>query len=180
MILGHSELKKLIKKNNLITGLSERDLKDPEGCVFDLQLDQVLTLHGKTFLGIDERELADVKVVAQFDQKEKSSFIFKPGTYHLVKTHEEVNLPENICALFVPRSTTFRSGLVLRTGLANPGYHGPLYFGLQNAGPIEVEIEMGARFASVYFVEVKGKAVNTYRGQWQGGRATTRGKEKQI
>lgn len=32
MILGHSELKKLIKSDNLITGLSDRDEKSPEGC----------------------------------------------------------------------------------------------------------------------------------------------------
>lgn len=180
MILGHSELHKLIKSHNLITGLSKRDLESPEGCVFDLQLERVFTLSGRTFLGIDERELANVTEVATFDPKNRSSYIFKPGSYHLIKTVEEVNLPENIAALFQPRSTTFRSGLNLRTGFANPGYHGPLYFGLHNAGPIEVEIELGARIASVYFLKVKGKAVNTYRGQWQGGRATTKGREKQI
>jgi len=27
---------------------------------------------------------------------------------------------------------------------------------------------------------VKGKAVHPYRGQWQSGRATTKGREKQI
>jgi hypothetical protein len=39
---------------------------------------------------------------------------------------------------------------------------------------------MGARFAQVFFLEVKGRPVNKYRGQWQGGRATTKGREKQI
>jgi len=32
MILGHSELRKLIKKCNLVTNLSEREMNDPEGC----------------------------------------------------------------------------------------------------------------------------------------------------
>ncbi len=98
----------------------------------------------------------------------------------MVKTREKINLPENIAALFKPRSTLFRSGLVLRTGIANPGYRGPLYFGLKNEGPIPVKVEMGARFASVMFFEVRGKPANTYRGQWQGGRDTTKGREKQI
>lgn len=180
MILGHSELRKLIKKHNLITGLSKRDVENPEGCVFDLQLDKVYKLKGKAFLGIEERETANTEEVASYNSKKKSSFTFNPGEYYLVKTVEEVNLPENIAALFKPRSTLFRSGIILRTGFANPGYHGPLYFGLFNAGNLEVEIELGARFCSVYFAEVKGKSVNKYRGQWQGGRTTTKGREKQI
>lgn len=180
MILGHSELRKLIKSHKLITGLSKRDLDNPEGCVFDLQLEKVFKLKGRTFLGIDERELAQTVEVASYNPKKKSSFIFKPGKYYLTKTVEEINLPDNITATFKPRSSTFRSGLIIKTGIANPGYHGPLYFGLFNAGNIPVEIELGARYVSVIFMEVKGKPVNIYRGQWQGGRDSTKGKEKQI
>lgn len=180
MILGHSELKKLIKSHKLITGLSERDRKNPEGCVFDLQLGKVFEIRGKAFLGINERETSGVKEIASLNSKKKTSFVFKPGTFYLVKTVEKVNLPENIAATFKPRSTLFRSGLILRTGIANPGYNGPLYFGLFNAGSINVEIELGARFASVMFMEVKGESVNVYRGQWQGGRDTTKRREKQI
>lgn len=180
MILGHSELKKLIKSHKLITELSERDKENPEGCVFDLQLDKVFELAGEAFIGIDERETPDTKEVATFNPKKKSEFVFNPGKYYLVKTLEEINLPDNIAAIFKPRSTLFRCGLVLRTGIANPGYNGPLYFGLKNEGPVFVRMEMGARFASVIFMEVKGKPVHAYRGQWQGGRDTTKGKEKQI
>lgn len=180
MILGHSELKKLIKKCNLVTNLSERELKDPEGCVFDLRLEKVFSLKGKAFLGIDERETPDLIEEASYNPKKKTAFTFKPGKYYLTKTIEEVNLPENIAAVFKPRSTTFRSGLNVRTGFANPGYHGPLYFSMINEGPIPVKVEMGARYVSVYFHEVKGEAVHTYRGQWQGGRDSTKGREKQI
>jgi len=180
MILGHSELRKLIKSHNLITGLAEREIKNPEGCVFDLQLDKVFKLKGKAFIGIEERETPDTVEIASFDPKKKSEFIFEPGEYYLVKTVEEVNLPDNIAAMFKPRSTTFRSGLVLRTGIASPGYNGPLFFGIKNEGNILVRVEMGARFAQIIFFEVKGKPVHSYRGQWQGGRATTKGREKQI
>jgi len=176
MILGHSELKKL----NLVTNLSEREIKDPEGCVFDLRIEKVYSLKGKAFLGIDERETPDLVEEASYNPKKVTSFIFKPGKYYLTKTVEEVNLPENIAAIFKPRTTTFRSGLMVRTGIGNPGYHGTLFFGVINEGPIPVKVEMGARYVSVYFHEVKGKPVHSYRGQWQGGRATTKGKEKQI
>ena len=180
MILGHSELRKLLKKNKLVTNLAERELKDPEGCVFDLRIEKIYSLKGKAFLGIDERETPDLVEVASYNPKKKTTFVFKPGKYYLTKTVEEVNLPENIAAIFKPRTTTFRSGLVLRTGIANPGYHGTLFFGIINEGPIPVEIEMGSRYVQVFFLEVKGKPVHAYRGQWQGGRASTKGREKQI
>lgn len=180
MILGHSELRKLLKKNKLVTNLAERELKDPEGCVFDLRIEKIYSLKGKAFLGIDERETPDLIEKASYNPKKKTTFIFKPGKYYLTKTIEEVNLPENIAAVFKPRTTTYRCGLVIRTGIANSGYHGPLFFSAINEGTIPVKIEMGARYVSVYFHEVKGKAVHTYRGQWQGGRATTKGREKQI
>lgn len=178
--MGHSELRKLLEKNHLVEGLSQRELEDPEGCVFDLRLDKVFSLKGKAFLGIDERQTPETIELASFDPAKKSIFIFHPGEYFLVKTVEKINLPDNLAAIFKPRSTTFRCGLVLRSGIANPGFSGPLYFGLINEGNIPVEVEMGARFASVIFLQVKGVPVHAYRGQWQGGRDHTKGKEKQI
>jgi len=180
MILGHSELKKLLKSDNLVTNLAERELKDPEGCVFDLRIEKIYSLKGKAFLGIEERETPDLVEKASYDPKKKSTFVFMPGKYYLTKTIEEVNLPDNIAVLFKPRGTTYRSGLVIRTGIAHPGYHGPLYFGAINEGPVPVEIEMGSRYVQCFFLEVKGKPVHSYRGQWQGGRASTKGREKQI
>ena len=75
MILGHSELKKLIEKCNLVTNLSEREMKDPEGCVFDLRLEKVFSLKGKAFLGIDERETPDLIEEASYNPKKRISFI---------------------------------------------------------------------------------------------------------
>lgn len=174
MILGHSELFKLIKSRRLISGLSKRDKKSPVGCVFDLQLDKVYELDGKLFLGIKERETPNLREVASFNRKQKSSFLFQPNVYYLVKTIEKVNMPENIAAMVLPRSTLFRSGIILRTGMVDPGYQGELYFGLINHNTQPAEIELGARFAQIYFVEIKGKPVKTYQGKWQGGRATTK------
>lgn len=79
MILGHSELSKLIKTNNLIEGLSKRDLEAPEGCVFDLQLDKVFELKGKAFLGIETRETPETVELAAFSAEKKQTFVFLPG-----------------------------------------------------------------------------------------------------
>ncbi|MDO8460924.1 MAG: 2'-deoxycytidine 5'-triphosphate deaminase [bacterium] len=179
MILGPKKLLQLVKIIKLVEGLSERELTNPEGAGFDLRLGEIYKISGDAFLGETERKTADIKLVQQYDKKEKRSITFKPGDFYLVKTIESFNLPQNLTANFKPRSTTFRSGLFLRTGNVAPGYKGQVTFGMKNEGPIKVTIEMGARFVHVQFEEVKGGG-SMYRGQWQGGRVTARKKEKQV
>jgi deoxycytidine triphosphate deaminase len=177
MILGPKKLLQLVKKIKLVEGLSERELTNPEGAGFDLRLGEVYKISGNAFLGEIHRKTADIVLVAAYG-KQKSIKI-KPGDFFLVKTIESVNMPQDLTASITPRSTTYRSGLFLRTGNVPPGYCGGLTFGLKNEGPVTVEIEMGARFVHIQFSEVSGGG-NLYRGQWQGGRVTATKKEKQV
>ena len=189
MILGVKKLLELVKTTpthrppakggplKLVENLSERELKNPEGAGFDFRIGEIYKISGKGFLGIGERKTPKIKLVARYDPKK--TFIFKPGKYYLMKTIEKVNTPENILILFRPRSTIYRSGLMIFTGNVSPGYKGELVFGILNLGPCEVKIELGARVVHAMFFEVKGKT-NLYRGQWQGGRVSTKKKEKQV
>lgn len=179
MVIGPKLLLQLVKKVKLVENLSERELTNPEGAGFDLRLGEVYKITGDAFLGETHRKTADIELVAQYIEGKTSSIKIKPGDFFLVKTIETVNMPENLTASITPRSTTYRSGLVLRTGNVPPGYCGGLTFGLKNAGSITVEIEMGARFVHIQFSEVAGGG-NMYRGQWQGGRVTATKKEKQV
>lgn len=202
MVLGPKLLLKLVKTKKLVEGLSERELTNPEGAGFDLRLGEVYKIKGSAFLGETHRKTAEIELIVKYGGESGKSknfnqphetrndrivkwkaktgkIIIKPGEFYLVKTVESVNMPNNLTASITPRSTTYRSGLYLRTGNVPPGYCGGLIFGLKNEGPITVEIEMGARFAHIQFSEVKGGG-SMYRGQWQGGRVTTRKKEKQV
>ncbi len=179
MVLGPKILLELVKKKKLVENLSERELTNPEGAGFDLRLGEVYRISGDAFLGETHRKTADIDLVEKYTEGSKSVLTIKPGDFFLVKTIESVNMPDNLTASITPRSTTYRSGLVLRTGNVPPGYCGGLTFGLKNEGPITVEIEMGARFVHIQFSEVAGKG-NMYRGQWQGGRVTATKKEKQV
>ncbi|MCK4454065.1 hypothetical protein KAU51_01810 [Candidatus Parcubacteria bacterium] len=179
MILGVKELLKLVKERKIVENLSERELKNPEGAGFDFRLGEIYEISGKGFLGIDERETPKTKLLAKYEPKKKQNFIFEPGKYYLMKTIEEVNLPENILCLLRQRSTLHRSGIMIFTGNVSPGYQGVLTFGIVNLGPCDIKIELGARVVHAMFHEVKGET-NLYRGQWQGGRVSTGKKEKQI
>lgn len=179
MILGPKRLLQLVKTKKLVEGLSERELTNPEGTGFDLRLGEAYEISGKAFLGEIHRKTAAIELIKKYDHKKTCSLKIKPGEFYLVKTIESVNMPANLTASITPRSTTYRCGLFLRTGNVPPGYCGGLIFGLKNEGPATVEVEMGARFAHIQFSEIKGGG-SMYRGQWQGGRVTTRIKEKQV
>lgn len=179
MILGPKALLKLVKTKKLVENLSERELTNPEGAGFDLRLGEVYKISGKAFLGVTERHTADIKLVKKYEEGKNNKITLKPGDFYLVTTIESVNTPLDITINFKPRSTTFRSGLFLRTGNVAPGYQGKLSFGLKNEGPISVTIEMGARFVHAQFEQVLGEG-NQYRGQWQGGRVTAKKKEVQV
>ena len=186
MILGPKKLLQLVKTKKLVEHLSDRELNNPEGEGFDLRLGEVYKISGSAFLGETHRKTAEVELIKVYKKPHfakasqgQGSIKIEPGDFFLVKTIESVNMPDNLTASITPRSTTYRSGLFLRTGNVPPGYCGGLIFGLKNEGPITVEIEMGARFVHIQFSEVKGGG-NMYRGQWQGGRVTARKKERQV
>lgn len=179
MIIGPKILLKLVKEKKLVEGLAERELKSPEGAGFDLRLGELFTIFGKAFLGEFERETPKVRSVLKYLPEKKNSIIIKPGEFYLATTIEKVNTPLNITINFKPRTTTFRSGLILRTGNVAPGYCGKLTFALKNEGPIAVKLEMGCRIVHAQFEWVDGGG-SQYKGQWQGGRVTTKKRERQI
>ena len=194
MILGVKKLLELVKKKKLVENLSERELKNPEGAGFDIRIGELYEVKGKGFLGVEERETPEIKLIAKvdelrssppfadarvFDKKKSKKVFLRPRTYYLMKTIEKLNLPENLLALFTPRSTLYRSGVYIFGGQTAPGYKGELTTGIFNFRDEKFKLEMGARVMHIMFFEVKGKS-NLYRGQWQGGRITTRKKEKQI
>ena len=56
MILGSEKLLEMVKEFHLVEGLSEREIKNPEGAGFDLRLGEVFKIEGEGFLGVSERE----------------------------------------------------------------------------------------------------------------------------
>jgi len=186
MILGIKELHELVDPpaggQKLVENLCDREMNNPEGAGFDLRMGEVYELSGDGFLGVEERQTPEIKLLAKFnpDKLDDSNFlIFEPGKYYLIKTIEKVNLPVTLSGIIFPRTTMFRSGLGLFNGIVQPGYCGELTFGVCNLGKSKIEISFGARIAHITFHEVLGEG-NQYRGQWQGGRVATKGKEVQV
>jgi deoxycytidine triphosphate deaminase len=190
MVLGVDKLLELVKEKKLVEGLCERELTNPEGAGFDLRVGEIFDLEGEGFLGIENRDTPNLNKVVEYKgdnppaSAETSSgkeelFELLPGKYYLVTTIESVNLPENLIAFIVSRTTLFRSGIALFNGAVSPGYQGKLTFAICNLGGKKIKLALGARVVHITFHEVAGSS-NAYRGQWQGGRVTTTGTEKQV
>lgn len=179
MILGIDEIHKLIGEIKLLENLSERELTNPEGAGIDLRIGELYEISGKGFLGVEDRYTPKAKLIAKYNPKKKKKVSLGPGLYYTMTTVEKIDTPSNIVVLFYPRSTLYRSGVLLLSGNCAPGYKGKLTFGLTNLMKRPFKLEMGARVAHAIFYGVKGRS-HLYRGQWQGGRVDTGGREKQI
>src|SRR3989344_4268615 len=143
MVFGTEALLRLVREEKLVTGLSERELKNPEGAGFDLRLGKVRRLIGAGFLGITERGTPDSELLMVFEEGKLRTFQLQPEQVVLSTTVESVKMPRDLTAIIEPRSTLYRSGVIMRGGNVAPGYEGTLSFPLYNAHTEPMLIEMG-------------------------------------
>lgn len=180
-------------KRPLIKNLCDRELNNPEGCGLDIRVGEVYKLSGKGFLGVNERETPNDKKIADITVDGNKMITMGPGEYFLIKTIEEISSPNEkilleknmppryLMPVVFPRTTLQNSGIALLATKTDPGYHGPLRFGLMNLRKDEFKFELGARMFNIVFEPVIGDIVRGYEGQWQNGiRASTNGIETQI
>lgn len=160
MYLGSSKIKQRIAEEGL---LEDCNLSNIQGSGYDLCIEKLFTVDGPAFLGAEERKLPELQEV------EGPTFKLEPGRYCLCVTKESVNMPEDLIAFIVQRSTLFRCGVSLRTAVVDPGYRGALTIGMKNEGTQAFELERGARIAQIVFSEVRGDAEG-YSGKYQGGK----------
>ena len=180
MIISPSVLLPLIHKGKLIKNLSKRELSTPEGAGFDLTVGAVYRLDGAGSLLLNTRETSRaIPIISDMVQEEKNPVLNLCGNeLYLVTTIETFSLADDMMAIFHPRSTLFRSGVIFQSGVAPFGYKGPMTFLLHVANPAGFKLQIGARFAHVNILAVEGTSF-AYRGQWQAGRVVTSGVEEQ-
>jgi len=160
MYLGHDEIVKLIKEKDLLENVS---LNNVQGAGVDLEIEKLYEINSNSYLGIDRRELPEV------DEVDENPFVLSPNAYYLGLTKENVNMPNDLVAFMLPRSTLFRSGVSLRTAVIDPGYRGALTVGIKNETDFEFTLEKNARIAQVVFSKIFGGALD-YDGKYQGGK----------
>ena len=165
VVLGYKRIKELIKTKKLLENVDEKNIQ-PAGV--DLRVKCIYRLKNGGFLGIKNRRTPDVEVVAKYKEEK---FTLKPNEFVLVETMEKVNMPNDLLALILPRSSLFRCGVSLHTAVVDPGFIGTLTFGMKNLSEHPFEIEIGTRIGQIVFEKVKGNT-KLYEGKYQGGKVT--------
>jgi len=190
MILSALKVLELNGRYNLIEGLSERELENPEGTVLDLRVGQIHNIIGESLLGIQERYSSKIETIGDVKKDGNKRFTIKSGEYYLVTTMEIIyspsekikydeSLPEGyLVPKIFPRSSLQRGGMSLHFTGTNPGYKGELTFGIKNLGNQDFIFELGARMFSIEYEAVVGDIKRAYSGQHQGGRVTSDGKKE--
>lgn len=179
MILGTNKLLELIRNQNLIEALDEKEI-NLEGCGVDLRIGEIYEMgEGGGFLYRETRKTPDYKLITKFEKGKSQKIKLELGKFYIGKTIEIINTPDNLFGIFIPRGTFIVNGVLILGFRVDPGYKGNFRFHLLNIAGRDFEIEMGARIANMIFLRVEGKT-NLYKGQWQGGRAFIKKTEKQI
>ncbi len=185
-VIGIKEIVQRIADEALITGLAGRDLSNPEGTGIDLRLGAVHKIvEGGAFIeadgpaGLGKRSGVKTEEILKLkDGDQQDELVVAPGEYYLVQTAESIKVPLTLMPMVYPRSSLFRAGLLLLATKTDPGYEGPLTFGLANLGPFPVKLQLGARICNIVFHSIEGESIG-YRGQHQGGRVS-HGEETQV
>ncbi len=165
-MIGYEEILKLIKqKPSLIENVNEKNIQ-PSG--IDLRVKCIYRLKNSGFLGNSDRMTPDVESVSDMPGEK---IRLEPNEFVLVETMEKVNMPKDVMAIVLPRSSLFRCGVSLHTAVVDPGFQGTLTFGMKNLSEFPFEIEIGSKIGQIVFEEVKGN-VKLYDGKYQGGKVT--------
>ena len=166
VVIGYEEIMSLIKQTpSLIENVEEKNVQ-PSGV--DLRVKCVYRLKNGGFLGTGDRKTPEVESISdRFGEKLR----IEPNEFVLVETMEKVNMPKDIMATILPRSSLFRCGVTLFTAVVDPGFQGTLTFGMKNLSEFPFEIEIGSRIGQIVFREVKNN-VKLYNGKYQGGKVT--------
>jgi deoxycytidine triphosphate deaminase len=187
MPLSAVKILELNKEYNLIEGLSEREIKNPEGCGFDLRVGRVEKINGESFLGVKERSSPETEVIGDIEKEGNKIITIKPGKYLLVQTIEKITSPDKkvkyeegsparyLMPFVFPRSSLQRGAISFHATKTDPGYSGKLTFGIKNQGEHDFKFELGARMFNLVFEPIIGELKRTYSGQHQGGRVSSQG-----
>lgn len=90
----------------------------------------------------------------------------EPGAYSITY-NEIVNLPKDVMALGLPRSSLLRCGASLHTAVWDAGYCGRSESLLVVYNPAGLELEKDARVLQLIFSKLTGESMG-YNGQYQG------------
>ena len=151
----------------LIQGLTS--LEDQlQPCGLDLSLMRVDRFTSAGSMGFSSND----RILPQYHPLEFDSdgWLSLDAGPFLVTFTEIVNIPLDLVALCLPRSSLLRSGVSLHTAIWDPGYSGRSQALLTIHNPAGYRLQRKARLMQMFFLRLLQPADEGYQGRYQGER----------
>lgn len=162
-MLGKSEILRLIKEQNLISGYLDLESQLQTNS-FDLTLASISKFTGIGEIMKDSKKLTPSEKLHMYGSHDERYYLLHQGTY-LITFNETIKLPKGIAMLNMQRSSLMRCGVTTSIGLWDQGYDGQ---GCANlvVGCDIFKIQKDARIVNAVFFPVEGDG-SLYAGTYQ-------------
>ena len=164
-MLSRDELKKRIECNPPL-------IENTVDTSTQLQPNSVeLTLKGIEMLGsagaVDfDNSQREIPVSRTIDFDEDGWIFLEPGTYK-VTFNEIVNIPLDLAAIAMPRSSLLRCGVTVESAVWDSGYRGRSESMLVVYNPHGFKLKRNARILQLVFYELRNEVSEGYCGRYQ-------------
>lgn len=100
----------------------------------------------------------------EYKYEEVPDMIMAPNELYLGTTKERIEVPDDMVAKVLGRSSLGRVGVSVHqtAGFIDPGFEGQITLELVNEGPQFVQLEPGLRICQIVFEELSSPALNPY------------------
>lgn len=95
--------------------------------------------------------------------KDKSQFVIPKGQFAFLITNEIISVPRDALAFISFKAKYKFKGLINVSGFhVDPGWRGRLTFSVYNAGPLDITLEKGDKFALIWYANLDRTSTEKY------------------
>lgn len=105
--------------------------------------------------------------IGRGDKVRLDSYKMDPGEFLLCSSLEYFELPHDLCARVLDKSTWARQGLALQNTICEPGWRGHITLELSNHSNSSIRIHLGQPIAQVLFEMLDAPTELPYKGKYQ-------------
>lgn len=167
MILSDKTIFKMLEEKTLVAEPIEKEQVQPASV--DIRLGNIFAIVEDSSTGIIQmdKEIKYKTIISD-------SYILLPNQFVLATTMEYFELPDDLTAFVEGRSSLGRMGLFIQNaGWVDPGFKGEITLELYNANRCAIELKAGRRVGQLVFAKMDDKALNPYKGKYQGQKGAT-------
>ena len=157
--LSDGTIRRLIEEERIVLNPYDPDQVQPSS--YDLRLgDSFRVFNNHRISAIDLRDMPD-NLTEEVLVGEDEPFVIHPGEFCLGRTHEWVELPDDIVARIEGKSSLGRLGLIVHAtaGFCDPGWKGTLTLELNNLTRVPIRLYAGLLIAQLSFMTLDAPAL---------------------